>query len=187
MEKGKLTDSDTMFMLRLARNALNSAVKREALPVPQDIPAAAKESCGCFITLKKRRNLRGCIGYIEGIKPLYEAIIDNAKNAALQDPRFSQVTPDELDDITVEVSVLTEPVAFAYTGAEDLLNKITVYEDGIILSKGYCQATFLPQVWEQLPDKVMFLEHLAQKAGLHRDDWKTAQYKKYQAVHFAEN
>lgn len=118
---------------------------------------------------------------------MYEAIIDNAKSCALRDPRFPQVTPDELDDIKVEVSVLTKPECISYSNTDDLLNKIVAFKDGIILKKGFKQSTFLPQVWEQLPDKIEFLEHLAQKAGLGKNEWKTAEYKKYQAIHFEEN
>ncbi len=184
--QNELSDDDKSFMLTLARDALNRAVKGEKPPVPKDIPAVTQQNCGCFVTLTKHGNLRGCIGYIEGIKPLYQAIIDNAKNAALGDPRFPNVTPDELKNIKVEVSVLTPPEPFEYTDPDDLLNKIEPHVDGIILKKGMRQSTFLPQVWDQLPDKVTFLEHLAMKAGMGRDDWKDAQYKKYQAIHFEE-
>ena len=181
-----LSESDKDFLLSLARDALNRAVKGEEPPSPQDIPDVAKEMVGGFVTLTVKGKLRGCIGYIEGIKPLYQAIIDNAKNAALGDPRFPNVPPKELDDIKVEVSVLTKPEPFEYKNTKDLLNKINAFVDGIILNKDLRQSTFLPQVWEQLPDKEIFLEHLAMKAGLDRDDWKYAQYKKYQAIHFEE-
>ncbi len=182
----KLSGSDKSFLLKLARDALNRAVKGENPPSPKDIPDVAQEFCGCFVTLTIKGNLRGCIGYLEGRVPLYQAIIENAKNAALGDPRFPNVSPDELDNIKVEVSVLTKPAPFEYSNPKDLLNKINAKVDGIILSKDLRQSTFLPQVWDQLPDKVTFLEHLAIKAGLDRDDWKDAQYKKYQAIHFEE-
>jgi AmmeMemoRadiSam system protein B/AmmeMemoRadiSam system protein A len=182
----KLSDDEKRFLLQLARDALNRAVKKEKPPEPKEIPAIAKELCGCFVTLTVKKELRGCIGYIEGIKPLYEAIIDNAKNAALQDPRFQPVTPGELSGITVEVSVLTKPTPIEYTSPEDLLGKIRQNVDGIILKKSFYQSTYLPQVWDQLPNKISFLEQLAMKAGLDGNDWKTATYKKYQAIHFAE-
>jgi AmmeMemoRadiSam system protein B/AmmeMemoRadiSam system protein A len=177
---------DREFMLKLARDALIKAVKGEKPPSPKDVPAVAQKVCGCFVTLTKGGNLRGCIGYIEGIKPLYQAIIDNAKNAALGDPRFPNVTPDELKSLKVEVSVLTKPTPFTYKDTDDLLSKIEPAVDGIILRKGHRQSTFLPQVWDQLTEKVEFLEHLAVKAGLGKDEWKDAEYKKYQAIHFEE-
>jgi hypothetical protein len=181
-----LSPGDKTFLLKLAREALNRCVRGEKPPEPDRIPASVQEKCGCFVTLTIRGDLRGCIGTIEGYRPLYQGIIDNARNAALSDPRFPPVTPDELAVITVEVSILTPPVPFTYPNPDALLKAITPGVDGIILSKGMRQATFLPQVWEQLPDKQSFLEHLAMKAGLARDDWKGAEYKKYQAIHFAE-
>ncbi|MGD9201033.1 MAG: AmmeMemoRadiSam system protein B [Chitinispirillia bacterium] len=185
--QAEFTEKNKIFLLGLAREALNRSVKGEKRPSPENIPDIAKELRGCFVTITKNGHLRGCIGYIEGIKPLYEAIIDNAKSCALRDPRFSKVTPDELDDIKVEVSVLTKPESFSYSSTNDLLDKIVAFRDGIILKKGFNQSTFLPQVWEQLPDKIKFLEHLALKAGLGKNDWKSAEYKKYQAIHFEEN
>lgn len=174
------------FLLKLARQNLEAAVKDGSPVVPQNPPAITKEYRGCFVTLTKHGELRGCIGYIEGIKPLYEAVIDNAKNAALEDPRFSAVTPDELAGIEVEVSVLTKPEPLPHTSPQDLLDKLEPGKDGIILSSGYHQSTFLPQVWDQLPDKVDFLEHLSMKGGMPEDGWKTADVKRYRAVHFHE-
>lgn len=185
-ESDQISVTDQNFMLLLARDALTKAVKGEKPPRPESIPARAQEVSGCFVTLTKKGSLRGCIGYIEGIKPLYQAIIDNAKNAALGDPRFPNVTAKELDNIKIEVSILTKPEPIIYNNANDLLKQIVPYEDGIILKKGYRQSTYLPQVWDQLPEKISFLEHLAQKAGLNKNDWKKAEYKKYQAIHFEE-
>jgi uncharacterized protein len=174
------------FLLKLARQNLDAAVKDGPPVVPQNPPAITKEYRGCFVTLTKHGELRGCIGYIEGIKPLFEAVIDNAKNAALEDPRFPAVTPNELSGIEVEVSVLTKPEPLPHSSPQDLLDKLEPGKDGIILSKGYHQSTFLPQVWDQLPDKVGFLEHLSMKGGMPADGWKTADVKRYRAVHFHE-
>ncbi len=182
----ELSESDKDFFLKLARDALDKAVRGEKPPEPARVPDAGREMCGCFVTLTKHGELRGCIGYIEGIKPLYQAVIDNARNAALGDPRFPNVTPDELKALKVEVSVLTKPEPFDYEDPTDLLAKLEPGRDGIILRKGYSQSTFLPQVWDQLPDKVEFLEHLSRKAGLSGDAWKTAEYRKYHAIHFEE-
>lgn len=179
-------EADKDFLLKLARDALNRAVKEEPPPSPREIPAAAKEVRGCFVTLTKGGSLRGCIGYIEGVKPLYQAAIDMAGNAALNDRRFPRVSPDELDDIKVEVSVLTRPESLTYTDPENLLGQLVPLRDGIILKKGHHQAVFLPQVWKQLPDKVEFLQHLSRKAGLGSDEWRDAEYHRYRAVHFQE-
>jgi len=174
------------FLLRLARQNLDAAVRGLPAIVPDSPPAVTREDRGCFVTLTKRGRLRGCIGFIEGIEPLYEAVIDNAKNASLKDPRFSIVTPGELSEIKIEVSVLTKPEPLIYANPQDLLNQLVPGKDGIILTKGYHQSTFLPQVWEQLPDKVSFLENLSVKGGMPADGWKTAEVKRYRATHFQE-
>lgn len=187
-EKGckELTEPHREYLLKLARNSLNSSVKKTADPTITDVPQLLKEDRGCFVTLTVNGNLRGCIGYIEPIKPLYQAVIDNAENAALSDPRFPVVTPKELDNIKVEVSVLTKPEPLLFSDANDLLKKLVPGVHGVILQMGSRQSTFLPQVWEQLPDKIQFLEHLSIKAGMPRDAWKTANVKTYTAQHFSE-
>jgi AmmeMemoRadiSam system protein B/AmmeMemoRadiSam system protein A len=185
-EPGALAPETKKFLLKLARASLEASVKGEPLAAPQDIPEATKENRGCFVTLTEGGALRGCIGYIEPIAPLYKAVIDNARNAALSDPRFSSVTPSELASIKVEVSVLTKPAPLDYRDPGDLLAKLAPGVDGIILQQGPYQSTFLPQVWDQLPGKVEFLEHLALKGGMARDGWKTAQVKRYRAEHFSE-
>lgn len=181
-----LSTEQKKFLLNLARENLNAAVRRTGRIIPEKIPEELKENLGCFVTLKVNGMLRGCIGYIEPIKPLYEAIIDNASNAALRDPRFTPVQEKELGAIQLEVSVLSKPVPFLYADTTELLQKLIPEFHGVILYKGGYQSTFLPQVWEQLPDKVQFLEHLAVKAGLPRDAWKTARYEVYTTQHFNE-
>jgi MEMO1 family protein len=185
-EKGGLTPDEKGFLLKLARASLEASVKAEKLPLPADVPAGVKGNQGCFVTLTENGELRGCIGYIEPIKPLYQAVMENAGNAALSDPRFPRVTPAELASIKVEVSALTRPEPLDYKDPQDLLNKLVPTVDGIILQKGPYQSTFLPQVWEQLPDKVQFLEHLSRKGGMPPDGWKTANVKRYRAEHFSE-
>lgn len=182
-----LSDDQKQFLLKLARQSLEACVREQPPPSPTDAPAVARQKCGCFVTLTKRGDLRGCIGYLEGIKPLYEAVIDNAENAALRDHRFSPVRPEELAEIRVEISVLTPPVPLEHGGPDDLLKKLVPGQDGIILKRGFQQSTFLPQVWDQLPDKVQFLEHLSTKGGMPRDGWKSAEVLRYRAIHFEES
>jgi AmmeMemoRadiSam system protein A len=175
------------FLLTLGRRSLEAAVRQQPPPRPADIPAFARDNYGCFVTLTKKGELRGCIGYLEGIKPLWEAVVDNAGNAALNDSRFSPVTPDELAGIKLEVSVLTAPVPLPYGSPEELLAKLVPGEDGVILHSGWHQSTYLPQVWDHFRgDKVKFLESLAMKGGMPADGWKTASVKRYRAVHFSE-
>jgi len=177
------------YMLKLARETLTAAVRGGDTPPPpkpeRELSRLAR-NYGCFVTLNSHGQLRGCIGNIEPIKPLYKGIADNAVNAAFRDPRFSRVKAAELGDIKIEVSVLTKPAPLGAKSADEILKKLMPFEHGVILKLGPRQSTFLPQVWEQLPDKTMFLEHLAMKAGAGRDDWKRADVWVYRAAHFAE-
>ena len=100
---------------------------------------------------------------------------ENAINAAFHDPRISPLTAQELDKVDIEVSILTEPKPLAYRDSADLLEKLCVNEDGVIIRKGTKSATFLPQVWEQPPRPEDFLSHLCRKAGLPYDTWKKNQ------------
>ncbi|MCL2218881.1 MAG: AmmeMemoRadiSam system protein A [Chitinispirillia bacterium] len=181
------TPQEMKYMLELARKTLERAVSgkdAEALPPPES--PRLGEYCGCFVTLKAFGQLRGCIGNIEPVRPLYLSIAENAVNAAFHDPRFPQVKAAELGGIGIEVSVLTPPAPLECSSPDDLLSKLIPFEHGVILKFGPRQSTFLPQVWEQLPNKLMFLEHLSMKAGMGRDDWKNADVWVYRAVHFSE-
>ncbi len=186
IEEPQFPDTLKKYLLTLARECLNASVNNLPIPSPQKIEGIASENRGCFVTLTMNGSLRGCIGYIDPIMPLYKAVIENARNAAIMDPRFSPVTKKEIPSITIEISALTIPKELTYKDPDDLIRKLKPQIDGVILQKGYCQSTFLPQVWEQLPDKIQFLEHLSMKAGLSRDDWKTANYKVYTVEHFEE-
>jgi AmmeMemoRadiSam system protein B/AmmeMemoRadiSam system protein A len=126
----------------------------------------------CFVTLTKRGQLRGCIGSLQAHRALAVDLLDNAVAAAVRDPRFPAVTAAELVELQIEVSLLTPAQPFPYSSPEDLLRRLQPGVHGVILSKGGRRATFLPQVWEQLPDPVQFLQHLCQKAGLSAQCWQ---------------
>jgi hypothetical protein len=180
------TPSQQRYMLTLARSSLEAAVHGKPAPSCDDAPEALTRKRGCFVTLRAHGDLRGCIGYIQPVKPLCTALIDNARNAALHDHRFSPVRAAELDDITIEISVLSQPEPITYDNPSDLLEKIVPGKDGIILNKGMHQATYLPQVWQQLNDKTTFLQQLSRKAGMSRDGWKNAEVQRYRVIHFEE-
>ena len=131
-----------------------------------------KENGASFVTLTQNGNLRGCIGSLEAKRPLIEDIIANAKNAAFKDPRFAKLTQKELDITNIEVSVLTKPKLLEYQNVEDLKTKVRPNIDGIILKLNSKQATFLPQVWEELPEFESFFAHLLSKATLPMDSFK---------------
>ena len=130
-----------------------------------------KENGAAFVTINigPQEQLRGCIGSLHAYRPLYEDIISNAQAAGLHDPRFQPLTSEELAHITLEVSVLSEPEVLDYEDIEDLKSKIVPFQDGIVLKHQGRQATYLPQVWEQLPDFNDFFSSLCLKAGLNRE------------------
>ncbi|HUJ09580.1 MAG TPA: AmmeMemoRadiSam system protein B [Verrucomicrobiae bacterium] len=162
------------LLLNLARRTLREAVTSGKLSEVGvgAFPVKLSEKKGCFVTLTEGGQLRGCIGHILPREPLYAAIMDNAQSAALRDHRFTPVQPDELDKIEIEISVLTVPEPLAFSSSDDLLNKLRPQLDGVVLQIGGRVATYLPQVWEQIPDKVRFMDSLAQKAGCAPDAWR---------------
>lgn len=124
-----------------------------------------KKDGASFVTLKYNKDLRGCIGSIIAHKSLYEDILHNAISAGFSDPRFRPLDLDELSNLSLEVSVLSEPEVLEYDDFDDLCKKVRVNIDGLILKHGVYHGTFLPQVWEQLTSPEQFLEHLSMKAG----------------------
>ncbi len=152
-------------LLRQARAAI-----AEALGGPPCPPAAALPELdlpgATFVTLTIQGQLRGCIGSLQAHRSLLNDVRANAVASARHDPRFYPLEKEEMAQIRVEVSLLTAPEPLPFLDETDLLNKLVPKEDGIILTCGTHRATFLPQVWEQLPDPQLFLAHLKQKAGL---------------------
>lgn len=165
-------------LISLARESIKAHFHNKNIDISPPIKKQYSQNQACFVTLTEGGELRGCIGSLLPHQPLYQDIIDNAVNAAFHDPRFQPVKESELITIKIEISLLTIPKPLLYTSPEDLLKKLNP-NMGIILKKSYYQATFLPQVWEELPDKIQFLEYLSRKAGLNKDDWKTAEYEFY--------
>jgi AmmeMemoRadiSam system protein A len=148
-----------------------------------------KKNGAVFITLTtgSQDQLRGCIGSLSAYQPLYKDIIANAQSAALRDPRFKPLSREELDKIKIEVSILSEPKPLAYHSTEDLKTKIRPNIDGVVLEYNGYRATYLPQVWEQLPEFDSFFSTLCQKAGLSGDCLKNhPDIKTYQATNSKE-
>lgn len=179
VKEGDMTDTDRLteeegrYLLSVARKTIEAALgDRKETPSHEDASGKFSERRGTFVTLTIEENLRGCIGHIVPQEGLLEGVRVNAINAAFRDPRFRPLTRGEWEKVKIEVSILTEPKPLPYTDAKDLLEKLRPGVDGVIIKKGYHQATFLPQVWEQLPDEKEFLTHLCLKAGLDQDAWK---------------
>ena len=174
MTEEKLTIEEQRLLLQLARRALESGVRGEKLPPLNlaSMPARLQEQGASFVTLTIGGNLRGCIGALEAYQPLAEDVREHAVAAALQDFRFPNVQLDELHSIEIEVSRLTPPVPLIYDTPEDLLVKLRPGIDGVLLRDGSMRATFLPQVWEKLPDPAEFLGNLCSKMGASYDLWR---------------
>jgi AmmeMemoRadiSam system protein A len=184
-----ITDEDRAALLKLARSSIEAKLIKEVKVIrPEKKTSALEENRGCFVTLHKNGALRGCIGTIEAIKPLVNSVEENALNAAFRDPRFASLEEEELKYINIEISVLTVPQELSFKDKDDLKRKIKKGVHGIILSSGWHKATFLPQVWEQLPDVENFLEHLCIKAGIKKDCWKnrTTRVQTYETEFFSE-
>lgn len=169
-----LAEKDRAYLLKLARTTIEKAVNHQPLPelkeseLSQDLLALG----AAFVTLTIRGDLRGCIGSLEAYQSLVADVRDHARQAALEDYRFPPVSPGEVEKLQIEISRLTKPVPLPYEKASDLPGLLHPGEDGVILKDGYKRATFLPQVWEQLPDPDEFLSHLCAKMGASADLWK---------------
>jgi AmmeMemoRadiSam system protein A len=169
-----LTQEEQQALLRLARQALECGVRGETLP-PLDtssLTAGLREEGATFVTLTLDGQLRGCIGALEPYQPLAHDVREHAVSAALEDPRFPPVQKHELSRIKIEVSRLTRPIPLEYRDANDLLSKLRPHVDGVILSDGSRRATFLPQVWEKIPDPASFLDNLCYKLGADQHLWR---------------
>ena len=161
-------------LMELARNVIAAklGVEDEKFSPDDFNDEIYQEDRGVFVTLEIKGQLKGCIGNIEPEFPLWEAVMRNALNSAFDDPRFSQLTAEEFKNIDIEISVLTVPKELEFNSSKDLLSKLRVGKDGVILGKGMYKATFLPQVWDEIADKEQFLLTLCMKAGLSPDAWK---------------
>jgi uncharacterized protein len=169
----ELNQSQQRQLLRCARRAISDRWNQgdSAQLTPSASDPDLSQARGVFVTLNKRGVLRGCIGVIETAEPLIESVADCARGAAFRDPRFPQLDRLELEAIEIEISVLSPPAPITVSTREALLADLVPHEDGLIIEVGRQRATFLPQVWLQLPEPAHFLKQLLQKAGLPGDQW----------------
>jgi uncharacterized protein len=177
-----LAEPEQRLLLRIARGALVEAVRTGGLSDIARPEGARDEKCGAFVTLHKRGNLRGCVGYIESAKPLYQTVRECARAAALQDMRFDPVEPQELPLLHLEISVLSP--------LEDVAPEhVVVGRHGLLISQGYQRGLLLPQVaieWKWNAER--FLRETCRKAGLPDDAWRHgARIQAFTAQVFAES
>jgi len=163
------TEEQGRLMIALARAAIAREFGGSAAPLPH--PDWLDELGAVFVTLTEAGRLRGCIGSLEAHRPLRADLEHNARAAAFSDPRFPPLSRAELPKVRVEVSVLTPATPLVFADEADALAQLRPGVDGVILEYGYHRSTFLPQVWEQLPEPRAFMSHLKQKAGLSGDFW----------------
>jgi AmmeMemoRadiSam system protein A len=169
-----LSDSEKQTLFRLARQALYAAAhNQQLLPLDLDTLTPRLRAPGAsFITLTIGGQLRGCIGTLKKQLPLAEDVRQHAVDAAVHDYRFASVQPEEVDQIEIEISVLTTPQPLEYSRPEDLPHLLRPNIDGVILISGNHRATFLPQVWSKVPNAEIFLDMLCEKALLSRGEWR---------------
>ena len=189
-----LTENQGQILVRLARATIAARLGladtiSKLIPGNSLADPAFQEQRGTFVTLKIRNQLRGCMGCLTPSESILAGIQRNATNAAFNDPRFPPLTAPELAEAEIEISILTNPRELEYSDGSDLLKKLRPNIDGVIISKGMARATFLPQVWEQLPRTEDFLAHLCRKAGLSPDAWQEDEMGVaiYQVQYFHEN
>lgn len=163
----ELTRDQRSQLLALAREVIRAELAGDPAPELPTPAGACREPRGAFVTLKKSGDLRGCIGYVEAHEPLWEVVRANARNAAFRDPRFAPLEPDELPDVTIEISVLTPPMPVRDP------SEVEVGRDGLIIENGPRRGLLLPQVpVEQRWDRATFLDQACRKAGLEPGCWR---------------
>lgn len=179
LRKSEISKTAQEFLLTLSRQALeyyfnnNTFLPIDKVEIPLNIKSELIQKRATFVTLEKKQfsrfSLRGCIGHLIAINPLYVDILENTYAAAFNDPRFPPLQKEELKDIRIELSILTPQFKYDYNNVDELLNVLNKYKPGVVLELYGRQATFLPQVWEDLPDSKKFLENLCLKAGFTKD------------------
>lgn len=192
MQIASLTETEQRILLKLARKSIERAAAGEGLPALDlaALPPRLRDDGACFVTLTLTGDeLRGCIGGLEARQPLALDVCEHAAAAALDDFRFSPVLPAEVPELHIEISVLTPPEALEYENPADLPELLRRGFDGVILRDGLHRATYLPQVWEKLPNPRDFLNSLCRKMGAPANLWeqKVLAVQVYQVLEFAED
>jgi len=172
-ESSLYCDADRATLLDVARQAIAQYLTHHRT-LPIDVVCyspALQQRRASFVTLKIDDDLRGCIGTLIARRALVADVAENAVSAAFRDPRFSPLSPSELEQLDIHISVLSPPQPMAVTSEQDLLDQMRPGVDGLVLEDGRRRGTFLPAVWEDLPDPKLFLRHLKLKAGMAPDEW----------------
>lgn len=183
----EFSDEDKAACLSVALESIkNGLVKGESIKINiEEYSLQLSQDYSCFVTLHKGNELRGCIGALEAYQPLIVDVAEHAYAAAFKDPRFPSLDKSELEHVHIEISVLGKPESMVFKDENDLLQQIRPNIDGLILEYRHHRGTFLPSVWEQLPDKKDFLNHLKAKAGMSQQWWdKSVKMSRYETLSF---
>jgi len=190
MIDASLSETDKKKLLKIAREAITCAVRNEQLKKIQlqEHSRLLRDPGASFVTLTIREKLRGCIGTLEAYQPLVLDVQEHAVAAAMEDYRFPAVREEEIPLINIEISRLTPIHLIDYSTPEDLISNLRVNVDGVLLKTSGRRATFLPQVWEKVPDPEQFLSQLCMKMGAPPDLWRgnRLQVYTYQVEKFKE-
>jgi len=185
-----LAPAQRATLIDVARRSIEHGLAsgQPLIVTPSEYHRDLKAVRASFVTLQKNGQLRGCIGHLEAVQPVVVDVAENAFAAAFRDPRFSPLTAAEWPDVDVHLSLLTKPERMQFNDEADLIGQIRPGEDGLILQDGPNRGTFLPSVWESLPDPVDFLIHLKYKAGLAANHWSDrVEVYRYNAESFDES
>jgi AmmeMemoRadiSam system protein A len=184
-------NADQDLLLRIARESIRAAAARRPAPA-LDLPSLSEwlqSVRASFVTLTRAGALRGCIGALQASLPLALDVQEHAAAAATEDYRFPPVSPEEAEALEIEISVLTIPQPLEFASPEELLARLRPQIDGVIITSGLHRATFLPQVWEHVPDPAQFMGMLCEKARLPEQAWRHGrlEVQTYQVESFHEH
>jgi AmmeMemoRadiSam system protein A len=186
-----LNENQQNQLLELAKASIKHGLRTgQSLSINlSDYADELTEDRATFVTLEHHGQLRGCIGMLQAIRPLVKDVAENAYAAAFRDPRFPPLREAEMSDLALHISILSPSENMTFSSEDDLLSQIRAGVDGLVLQENGHRGTFLPSVWEQLPDKILFLQQLKQKAGLPANYWsdtiKVARYTTFLISHKA--
>ncbi len=186
---GRLGPAQRKTLLEVARRSIEHGLAhgQPLVVTPSEFHSDLKAVRASFVTLQIQGRLRGCIGHLEAVQPVVVDVAENAFAAAFRDPRFPPLSRDEWPAVDIHLSLLTPPEPMQFADEADLIGQIQPGKDGLILQDGANRGTFLPSVWESLPDPGQFLTHLKRKAGLAANHWSDRiEVYRYHAESFGE-
>lgn len=183
-----LNSGEQLYLLQLARRSIRHGLDTgKPINVDNNAPAELNRHGAAFVTLHLHGQLRGCIGSLQAYRPLCEDVAEHAFDAAFRDPRFPPLRDEEFNDLHIHIEVLNPAEPVRFRDESDLIAQLRPGIDGLVLSEGAYKGTFLPTVWESLPDATSFVRQLKRKAGLPADYWSdTLQVERYTTQGFAE-